>query len=477
MINEEYLENSEYISYGDFTEEQFYTLAVETIKKLNWEISIIDEDGLTTTSINSKSDESEFCIVLGDENVELNSIANKSEQTNFDNIEQFKTVFYQLKATFSKEEIEEKQQQLYEQIGEKVIEEDTSTEDENNGHWWDVFMPVKDYFFTPIIININIGLFILMLLFGVKLLNPYNDDLIKWGANYAPYTINGQWWRIVTSNYIHIGIWHILVNMYVLLIFGATLESIIGSKKFILVYLISGIFGSLGTLYFLPWTVSAGASGAIFGIIGTYLALATTKLFDKKAKKEVLPTLILYVIISIIPDSETNIYAHAGGLFTGLIIGYFYSYTFPHIESEKKENLILIGLVGIYFTLGILIFQKAPNPSKYYDEQFKIFREQEDKALNIPDLETVKSQLYIEYLQDTSIYYWNKNIQLLNQLDTNKLPKWIIDDNNLLKEYCNYRITEFQFIILNTKEETSIYNDSINWYGQKIETLLNTYNN
>ncbi|HNK90641.1 MAG TPA: hypothetical protein PKN63_08780, partial [Chitinophagales bacterium] len=73
--------------------------------------------------------------------MELNSIANKSEQTNFDNIEQFKTVFYQLKATFSKEEIEEKQQQLYEQIGEKVIEEDTSTEDENNGHWWDVFMP------------------------------------------------------------------------------------------------------------------------------------------------------------------------------------------------------------------------------------------------------------------------------------------------------------------------------------------------
>ncbi|HNK90642.1 MAG TPA: hypothetical protein PKN63_08785 [Chitinophagales bacterium] len=54
MINEEYLENSEYISYGDFTEEQFYTLAVETIKKLNWEISIIDEDGLTTTSINQK---------------------------------------------------------------------------------------------------------------------------------------------------------------------------------------------------------------------------------------------------------------------------------------------------------------------------------------------------------------------------------------------------------------------------------------
>ncbi|HMU98194.1 MAG TPA: hypothetical protein PKA15_05360, partial [Chitinophagales bacterium] len=79
--------------------------------------------------------------------------------------------------------------------------------------------------------------------------------------------------------------------------------------------------------------------------------------------------------------------------------------------------------------------------------------------------------------QDTSIYYWNKNIQLLNQLDTNKLPKWIIDDNNLLKEYCNYRIKEFQYIILNTKKETSNYNDSINFYGQKIETLLNTYNN
>lgn len=131
----------------------------------------------------------------------------------------------------------------------------------------------------------NILMFAVMIASGVGLFAPEGTDLLKWGANFRLYTEGGDWWRLITCTFIHIGIIHLLLNMYALFSIGVYLEPVLGRWKLLTAYLATGILASLTSIWWHANTISAGASGAIFGLYGVFLALLTTQFFDKTAKK------------------------------------------------------------------------------------------------------------------------------------------------------------------------------------------------
>lgn len=125
------------------------------------------------------------------------------------------------------------------------------------------------------IVVINIGIYVLQVLSGVDPTNPRGDHLIAWGANFAPFTLNGQPLRLFTAMFLHGGLLHLALNMYMLVQLGGLVEHTLGRLRFTLVYLISGLFGGLASALWnasLPIPASSvGASGALMGISGALL--------------------------------------------------------------------------------------------------------------------------------------------------------------------------------------------------------------
>jgi rhomboid protease GluP len=125
---------------------------------------------------------------------------------------------------------------------------------------------------TQGIFGINVAGSLGMALAGVSITDPTTAELLHWGANSARLTLAGDWWRLVTSMFLHIGFIHIALNMWCLWNLGALAESLYDPWMFSGVYLISGISASLASITWHPYGASAGASGAIFGLAGALIA-------------------------------------------------------------------------------------------------------------------------------------------------------------------------------------------------------------
>jgi uncharacterized protein len=127
---------------------------------------------------------------------------------------------------------------------------------------------------TTVLIIVNVAVYLLMVLRGDNGLFAEGSRLAAWGGNFGPLTRGGDWWRLLTAFFLHAGIFHLLLNMVALGIGGPILEDLLGSWRFLALYLLTGIAASLGSTVITAQAVSIGASGAVFGVYGTLLALA-----------------------------------------------------------------------------------------------------------------------------------------------------------------------------------------------------------
>ncbi|WP_373395877.1 rhomboid family intramembrane serine protease [Algoriphagus halophilus] len=192
--------------------------------------------------------------------------------------------------------------------------------------FFSIFNPIDGYFVTPLLIICNLLIFIAMIYTGTHFLFPDIQDLLDWGANYRPFTVDGQWWRLLVSCFLHIGILHLLFNMYALFYIGLLLEPYLGKARFLAAYLISGIAASIASIWWNGMVVSAGASGAIFGMYGVFLALLSTNLVDKSIRKSLFTSIGVFVVYNLVnglnPNNGVDNAAHIGGLLTGFVLGY-----------------------------------------------------------------------------------------------------------------------------------------------------------
>ena len=205
----------------------------------------------------------------------------------------------------------------------------------------DVFTKKTPYV-TYALILINVLVFVAMYMFGKG--SEDVDTLVKFGALAPSYvTNNNELWRLITSAFIHIGFIHLLCNMYSLYIIGSQLESFYGKVKYLIIYLGSAILGNLMSLLFIQDAVSAGASGAIFGLLGSllYFGYHYRVYFGTVIKSQILPLIILNFSLGYFLEGINN-YAHMGGLIAGILLSIMVGVKYKTSRFEKNNGIVLV---------------------------------------------------------------------------------------------------------------------------------------
>jgi len=186
-----------------------------------------------------------------------------------------------------------------------------------------------------------------------------NLVLVLMGANFRPLIAQGQVWRFFTSMFLHIGFQHILFNAYALFIFGAETERIFGRTRFLTIYVLSGLFGSLASFVLGSATISAGASGAIFGIVGMQVAYfyRYREMLGTFGRSRLINVGIIVAINIFFGLSMPGIdnWAHLGGLISGILIALKFMpeyqladpYTAPHmVDAAPPLSQIWVPLLA-----------------------------------------------------------------------------------------------------------------------------------
>lgn len=181
---------------------------------------------------------------------------------------------------------------------------------------------------TNILIITNILVFAIMVLSSGNIVNSLfsvdNETLLNFGALYGPYVRAGQYHRIISSMFLHANLIHLLLNMYALKIIGTLVENIYKSKKFSIIYAVSGIYGAIGSLIFSN-SISVGASGAIFGLLGAAFVYAfmMRKKIGRAFINEIFKAIVINLLIGLSVSNIDNA-AHIGGLIGGMLIAIFF---------------------------------------------------------------------------------------------------------------------------------------------------------
>ena len=233
---------------------------------------------------------------------------------------------------------------------------------------------------TYLLFAINVTIFLVMVASGVSWINPAANQVLRWGADYGPYTLNGQYWRLITSMFLHFGIIHIAGNMWCLWNLGRLAEKLLGPLSVFGVYLLTGIGASLLSLSWDPMRVSAGASGAIFGIAGV---LITTLYFGKHnlqqdAVRRLLGYVVRFSLLNLLFGLQGHIdnMAHLGGLVSGLLIGVFLARTFSApVEERSTQRRMVLGISALVILVLIVPVAKA----KQYAVEFEKGKEAFDQ--------------------------------------------------------------------------------------------------
>jgi len=468
---------------GELSREHFLVLLLEAAKQLNWNIGFTDENGFVAyTKFSMTSWAEEVTVKLEDDHAILNSECTGNQMMDWGknkrNIESLESGFTELKANLSSEQLAEKYAEL--KYGWELAEADaaaappTATKGRLTGVF-SIFVPTEGYFVTPIIVNLNILVFVLMVISGVNFMEPDTASLLKWGANLRSLTLQGEYWRLFTCCFLHIGILHLLFNMYALVYIGLLLEPYLGKTRFAAAYVLTGIVASTASLWMHEQTVSAGASGAIFGMYGVFLAMLTTNAIDKSVRKAMLTSILVFVGYNLANGIKGGIdnAAHIGGLVSGLAIGYLF---YPSLKNPDRTDLKLGSIAGITFAVIIgcfMVCKNVPDNITKYDAKMRTFVSMENMALEVYRLpKTTSRDSILTEIKDHGIYYWREMIKLLNDLDQQNLPEQMHARNKELLHYCELRIKSYDLIYKAVAENTDKYKDSIDTYNKQIEAAI-----
>lgn len=285
----------------------------------------------------------------------------------------------------------------------------------------------SNLYVTYAIIAVNVLVFVLMAINGAGIFDPNGLVHISWGSNYGILTKSGEWWRLLTCVFIHFGIIHLAMNMYCLYSIGIYLEPMLGKIRFITAYLCTGVLASLTSLW---WHTeaknSAGASGAVFGMYGLFLALLTTSLIPKKVRTALLQNIGIFVVYNLVYGLQSGVdnAAHVGGLISGFGIGYLFAMAIKKEKQQLKLNwvipVVLVGTIGGSFLYlqqhKITGTERIAVQNELSASSFKDYEKYNSRLEEIGLLE----EQAVAPLNDTSL----SNEQLKNKFDSVSKPAW-----------------------------------------------------
>ncbi|MBL7565182.1 rhomboid family protein [Staphylococcus saccharolyticus] len=286
---------------------------------------------------------------------------------------------------------------------------------------------------TYVLILINIVVWLCMILY----LNRFSDvKLLEVGGLVHFNVVHSEWYRLISSMFLHFNFEHILMNMLSLFIFGKIIESILGSWRMLTIYFVAGLYGNFVSLSFNTSTISVGSSGAIFGLIGSIFAIMyLSKTFDKKVIGPLLIALAILIGLSLFM-SNINIMAHLGGFIGGLLItfiGYYFT------VNCNLFWIFLIIFVLIFVALQVRIF--TINEDNIYDKLIK------DEMLNgnYKEAKDVVNQTLNKNYADDETYYLSGLITATQSSQSEAIAEW----ERGLKSFPNSGILNYELAIAN----------------------------
>ena len=291
---------------------------------------------------------------------------------------------------------------------------------------------------TSAIIAANALVFAAMVVSGVSLMSPSTQQLWRWGADLGPLTLGGQWWRVITSVFVHVGLWHIAVNMWALWNLGMLAERIFGRWHYLYIYLFCGACGSLASLAWHPWITSAGASGAIFGLAGALIVTFRWGRLPIPAEviKPILRTLVIFTVINIgfgaavqFVDNSAHLGGFGGGILAAAII---IQPIFRGREAQTRRIYagiaLLLVLVGGFFAVRhknewVVHVERGQNALQQHRVEVAIaeWKQAADSQPDNPAVHTLLGRAYLEAKQnDNAIAEFTR----ATKLDPNSESAW-----------------------------------------------------
>jgi len=489
-------------SFPGKTTEQLLQLAYGTFLELEWTPKYAGPDaiiGYTPRSLSRYEDE--VLIEAKDGAIVVTSSLVHNEAfdmmgKNKKHIRDFITAFDKINSSEIKPEWAERIEKLRQQTVETV------TNEVNESEKIDKVMNLSgaNLYVTYGIIAINVIVFILMAIDGAEIFSVTDGHVhTKWGSNVTALTLSGDWWRLITSTFIHFGIIHLAMNMYALYTVGIYLEPMLGKAKYIAAYLCTGIIAGIISLWWHTDGVnSAGASGAIFGMYGVFLALLFTNLIPKQMRSALLQSIGIFVVFNIVYGMRSGIdnAAHVGGLLSGLVIGFVFYLLLKREDKIAKSNIVLAAIISATI-LSAWLYLNSPGNKKsqqerqavinekdqmrfadteVYNNKMKAFGELEVEALapfnEQPPLNAVELS---KKLSTVSNEKWQRALEVLEKAKTYNVSEKQKKQAEILIEYVLARQQELKIIVAVANNGSLENNKQMDAINKKISDLLQQY--
>lgn len=388
-----------YIPLAEFPADKYLIIARQAIENLGWKLSHLSETGIiayTPLSFQSYSEEISIRIirnfaVVKSECVGIQLLLNDYGK-NDANLEkffhEFEYVEFHLKNVWE-ENLSKFHQFIATQDDHYFEKAPLATKNKIKNVLF-LFFPQKGYTVTPILVLINIFYYFVLVVFSIVYLryqfvrngSSYDPDFgeelkriaLNFGVNQRNLVLGGEYWRLITYQFIHGSKSHLFFNMYALVYLGLMIENKLGWKKYLFIYLVSGICGGLVSLIFHQEGVMMGASGAIMGLYGAFIALLITKSFEPKATKALLASTLIVSLLVLINGAfgkRVDNAAHIGGFVSGFIFTYLLNYKWDKtFEIKSWARYAVSVLLFLMFFSGVLHFSP-----KYGTEEYRKLRD------------------------------------------------------------------------------------------------------
>ena len=287
---------------------------------------------------------------------------------------------------------------------------------------------------TPTLVLANLAVFVVMAISTKQMLGFDLPTLWAWGANFGPLTTAGQWWRLLTALFIHYSVAHLLVNLWVLWNIGRRTEQLFGNAAAVGIYFGTGIIASLTSILWAPTLSSVGASGAIFGLIGAYLAflLHPGNGVPRSIARRYWPSTTIFALYSLYAGATQpgiDNAAHVGGVISGLAIGWCLARPlererrrdFPHRRVIAAAALFAVAVIGAYGWIHGNSPEMSP-PERYMRTHAWYTR---GEAQNLREWQVLAAAVGAGEISDA---------QLGQKFQTDILPFWQTADARITRE-------------------------------------------
>jgi membrane associated rhomboid family serine protease/antitoxin component YwqK of YwqJK toxin-antitoxin module len=279
--------------------------------------------------------------------------------------------------------------------------------------------------------------------------------LLDMGANFAPYSLGDEPFRLITSMFLHGHILHLIANMSALFFVGIQVEKKLGWFNFLIIYFLTGLIAGLASLNLNLFTVSVGASGAIFGIYSFLIVDTIQK--NPRNKASILTNFIIYILVVSLIGIRLNFdnAAHLGGVTSGIMVGILYS---------KIKLSLAYGIISTIIVISLIL---SPVYQVVYYNAFQKFVSNDHRINSIINARSNDKALYDSIFKIKDLP--GENIADFREIDF--IPNQLKRDTSLVVDYLNLRLKQIEFFLKGLSMESFIYVDSINLIAYEINNL------